>query len=97
MNGKEKDRLSQEPLSTFYRFSLSLLAYITEYNYLAPGIMMVGNGPVWQAKGGAARTMQDRPTPLDNPRDRQAIQRAEAPFHQAGIPAGDPHGLDALG
>ncbi len=44
-NGKEKECLSQEPLSTFYRFSLSLPAYITEYNYVAPGIMIVGIGP----------------------------------------------------
>jgi len=45
-NGKEKECLSQEPLYTFYRFSLSLPAYITEYNYVAPGILIVGIGSI---------------------------------------------------
>lgn|GEM_PF-2480771 len=50
-NGKEKGRLSQESLYTFYRFSLSLPAYITEYNYVAPGIMIVGIGPNCKLSG----------------------------------------------
>jgi hypothetical protein len=35
-------------LSAFSLFSLSLLAYVPEYNYVAPGIMMVGIGPIWK-------------------------------------------------